>query len=138
MKEESEIENIAELELSRKQVLTKEQLDLIYHQISMRLKEERTARNLSFIKLYERTGLTTGHLHKIETGKCNVGLTSLIRLAVFYDMQLTEFIPFLGTMGCQKSNKEKKLARVISSLSENEVEAFTQMVQAYVQFRKMK
>lgn len=131
-----EITDLMGQKKSRKQVLTKEQLNLIYRQISMRIREERTARKISYTKIYELTGITTGHIHKIESGKCNIGLASLIRIAICFDMQIAEFIPFLGSLGSQKKEKEKQLSRILSGLDENELEAISNMVQAFVQFRQ--
>lgn len=59
--------------------------------LGQRVRAYRTARGWTYNEAAERTGLDFQHIQKIEAGKLNVTMLTLVRIAEGYGAELREF-----------------------------------------------
>lgn len=79
--------------MEEKDVLTEEGMNHVIVDVGRRIKEERVKRGMSMSRLAELANVSTSHISKVETAKCEIGLKSLIKIATALEMNASDFLP---------------------------------------------
>lgn len=102
----------------------------------LRLRELRRARDLTQEKLAEKAGLHWKFISLIETGKSDVTLTTISRLAHALDMNIPDF--FLAAFPTHYSEAKERLVAEITSVikkgTDRQAEGIADVVRAAKKF----
>lgn len=91
----------------------------IFRAFGLRIREIRRARGFTQEKLAEKAGLHWKFISLIETGKSDVTLTTISRLAYAFGMEISEF--FLAAFPAHYSEaKERLVAEILSVIKEGD------------------
>lgn len=75
-------------------VFSREEINLILHEIGKNVRKYRTKYNLSIDKLASLSGITKGTLYKVEKGSTGIGLVVLLKISYVLQVPINNFIPF--------------------------------------------
>jgi transcriptional regulator with XRE-family HTH domain len=92
-REKAEKCNKTILELMDTVIFDDEQMGLLMNEIGKNIRRERMKQNLSFNELSALTGIHPSHLYKVEHGINNVGLSTILKIAIAFDLPLNKLIP---------------------------------------------
>lgn len=73
--------------------LTDEAVNEILKEVRKNISTERKKRGLSMVQLAAMANLSTSHISKLESNKCDIGLKALLRIAAALKMEAEDFLP---------------------------------------------
>lgn len=75
-------------------IFSKEEIDLVLHEIGKNVRKYRMKYNLSIDKLADLAGITKGTLYKVEKGSTGIGLVVLLKISYVLQIPISDFVPF--------------------------------------------
>lgn len=75
-------------------IFSKEEMNLILHEIGKNVRKYRTKYGLSIDRLANLAGITKGTLYKVEKGSIGIGLVVLLKISYALQIPISDFIPF--------------------------------------------
>ena len=93
----------------------------VRERIGERVRELRKSATLSLVQLSTKTGISHGHLSKIETGKANISIKALSQICLFFNRPMNylfqqEETHFIGTYSVGEGPEKETVIQLIKDL----------------------
>lgn len=93
-------------------IFSKEEMNLLLHEIGKNVRKYRTKYGLSIDKLANLAGITKGTLYKVEKGSTGIGLVVLLKISYALQIPINDFIPF----SYPESKERKSLGETVDEV----------------------
>lgn len=116
--------------------ISKEQIELINQQLLRNIVKVRNQKGWTRAELSRNCGISESALSRIEHGKNNISIRSLIRIAIGMSTPLSVFLPLERKNAKPEKTFSEKLEEITQECTSQERKYIYEIVTNYLKFRK--